>query len=86
MTDEAAQKPDTRGGWARRSARPKIPPEAARRQGLVTRLALETFATKDEAIAYLNGECSALGARPLDLAIASNTGFEQVVADLQKGS
>ncbi|GAM05084.1 hypothetical protein MBENS4_2082 [Novosphingobium sp. MBES04] len=45
-------------------------------------MALESFATKDEAIAYLNGECIALAGRPLDLATHSHKGLEQVIADL----
>lgn len=36
------------------SDRPKLAPDAAGRQGLVTRLALEAFGSRDKAIAYLN--------------------------------
>ncbi|QVM85274.1 hypothetical protein [Novosphingobium decolorationis] len=82
MTEEATEKPVVRGAWSRRDIRFKIPPEAAKRQGLIIRMALESFATKDEAIAYLNGECIALAGRPLDLATHSHKGLEQVIADL----
>jgi len=65
-----------------RSAKPKLPPEAARRQGTITRLALETLGTKEEAMAYLNVEQAQLKARPIDLATATAEGFRRVEQDL----
>jgi uncharacterized protein (DUF2384 family) len=63
---------------ARRSDRPKLAPDAASRQGRVTRLALEALGGRDEAIAFLNTACDKLGGRPLDLAIASAEGLDRV--------
>lgn len=60
----------------------KIPPEAAQRQGLVTRLALEAFGNKDAAIAYLNAESERLGGRPIALATTTVDGLRSVEQDL----
>ena len=60
----------------------KIPPEAAQRQGLVTRLALEAFGNKDAAIAYLNAESESLGGRPIALATTTVDGLRSVEQDL----
>ncbi|WP_103096241.1 antitoxin Xre/MbcA/ParS toxin-binding domain-containing protein [Novosphingobium guangzhouense] len=68
------------------SDRPKLAPDAASRQGLATRLALEAFESRDEAIAYLNTACCKLGGRPLDLAVESAEGLsrvERALADLK---
>lgn len=68
------------------SDRPKLAPDAAGRQGLVTRLALEAFGSRDKAIAYLNTACGKLGGRPLDLAVESAEGLgrvERALADLR---
>lgn len=59
----------------------RLAPEGARRQGDITRLAFLLLG-RDEAIAFLNGENLALGARPLDLAIASSEGCAAVEAEL----
>lgn len=64
------------------NSQPKLGPEAANRQGLVTRFALETLGGKDAAIAYLNDDCTFLGGRPLDIAIGSAEGFNRVLHDL----
>ena len=84
MTDAAIENP-VRGPWRtnnKRSTAPKLSADAARRQGTITRLALERLGTKDDAIAYLNSERSELGARPIDLATATVAGFERVEKDL----
>jgi len=68
------------------SDRPKLALDAASRQGQVTKLALETFGGRDEAIAYLNTACGKLGGRPLDLAVESAEGLnrvERALADLK---
>ncbi len=68
------------------SDRPKLAPDAASRQGLATRLALEAFESREEAIAYLNTACGKLGGRPLDLAVESAEGLGRVgraLADLK---
>ncbi|SFG03307.1 Protein of unknown function [Novosphingobium sp. CF614] len=81
-TDEETSRPPAKNNYFRRSNKPKLPPDAARRQGLVTKLALETLGNKEEAIAYLNLDSIRLGGRPLDLAISTVEGFRQVELDL----
>lgn len=66
----------------KRSSMPKLSADAARRQGTITRLALERLGNKEDAIAYLNAERLELGARPIDLATATVEGFERVEKDL----
>lgn len=65
----------------RRSDRPKLTPDAAGRQGRVTKLALEALG-KDQAIAYLNLASDELGGRPLDLATGSADGLQRVEQDI----
>lgn len=61
----------------------RLAPASARRQGDITTLAFVLLG-RDPAIAFLNGENAALGARPLDLAIASDTGCAEVEAELRR--
>lgn len=65
----------------RRSHGERLAPDDARRQGHITNLAFLVLG-RDAAIAFLNAENTALGARPLDLAIASNEGCARVEAEL----
>ncbi|MXP42289.1 DUF2384 domain-containing protein [Altererythrobacter soli] len=65
----------------RRSHTEKLAPDSARRQGNITRLAL-TLLGRETAIDFLNSENASLGARPLDLAIASEDGCASVEAEL----
>jgi uncharacterized protein (DUF2384 family) len=60
----------------------RIPPDAAQRQGHVTRLALDAFGNKDAAIAYLNTESESLGGRPIALATTTADGLRSVEQDL----
>lgn len=80
-TEENKTQPQQPGRLFRRANTPKLTPEAAARQGTVTRLALEVLG-KDEAIAYLNLASARLGGRPLDLATASADGLRQIQQDL----
>jgi len=80
-TDEENLEAKPRRTHFRRSDRPKLTPDAASRQGAVTKLALETLG-KDDAIAYLNLDSESLGGRPLDLATASVEGLKAVQVDL----
>lgn len=79
-TDDAVETKPRRTHF-RRSDRPKLTPDAAGRQGRVTKLALEALG-KDEAIAYLNLDSVTLGGRPLDLATGSVDGLRQVEMDI----
>lgn len=84
MTDAANEAPalESRQMRYNRSPKQKLSADAARRQGTITRLALETLGSKEEAIAYLNVEQAQLGGRPIDLATATAEGFERVEQDL----
>jgi hypothetical protein len=59
----------------------RLPAASARRQGNITQLAFLVLG-RDGAIAFLNAENATLGARPLDLAIASSEGYASVEAEL----
>ena len=59
----------------------KLPAESARRQGHIAQLAFLVLG-REAAIDFLNAENAALGARPLDLAIASDKGYASVEAEL----
>ena len=61
---------------------PRLDPASAARQGSITRLAFELLG-KDQAIAFLNTEHTALGGRPLDLATLSDQGRTAVEAELR---
>jgi hypothetical protein len=65
----------------RKSNLPRLSPGEARRQGQITQLALLLLGRED-AIAFLNGDNSRLGGRPLELAIASEDGCAGVEAEL----
>jgi hypothetical protein len=67
----------------RKSNAARLAPASARRQGDITRLAFDLLG-RDPAIAFLNGDNAALGARPLDLAIASEEGCAQVESELRR--
>lgn len=85
MTDvdpAEAQDPSPQKRFFRQARSAKLPPESARRQGLVTKLALDTFGDKDAAITYLNSESVLLGGRPLGLATATADGLRSVEQDL----
>ena len=65
----------------RKSNAERLAPDSARRQGDITRLAF-TLLGREAAIEFLNNENTELGARPLDLAIASESGCAVVEAEL----
>ena len=65
----------------RRSNAQRLPPADARRQGEITQLAFLLLG-RDAAIEFLNTAHAGLGARPLDLAIASDEGRNSVEAEL----
>jgi len=70
--------PPRTGRSRRRFSDHRLSPEAAERQGRVARLAWTLLGGRDEAIAFLNHHHAALGARPIDLAVASETGCAAV--------
>lgn len=67
--------------FRRRPAGPTLSPAAADRQGRILQVAIKALGAS-EAMAFLNAHHEALGARPLDLAIASPGGFGAVEAEL----
>lgn len=84
MTPDANQTPTitaTDGAPRRRIFRPSRPPMPrldAARQARVMGLAWTAFGSRDGVMAFLNGDHAELGARPLDLAIASDAGLARV--------
>jgi len=64
-----------------KSNRPRLAPDQAKRQGEITQLAFLLLG-REPAIAFLNTAHSALGGRPLDLAIASDAGRNSVEAEI----
>lgn len=69
----------------RRSKTPGLNAEQARRQGEITQLAFLLLG-REKAIEFLNSENAELGARPLDLAIASAPGRDSVEAALGRAA
>ena len=65
-----------------RKARERMDPAQAMRQGEAARRAFAVLGDRDSALSFLNGEHSALGGRPIDLAIASADGLESVLRHL----
>ena len=59
----------------------RLPPADARRQGEITQLAFLLLG-REAAIAFLNTAHAGLGGRPLDLAIASDEGRNNVEAEI----
>ncbi len=64
--------------FRRRSDRPRISSEEAARQGHAARLAWEKMPEAGAAVAFLNTYHEGLGARPIDLAVASDAGLRAV--------
>jgi len=69
--------------FRRRPSGPTLSAAAADRQGRILQLAIKALGAS-EAMAFLNAHHDGLGARPLDLAIASADGFGAVEAALRK--
>ena len=65
----------------RKSSAERLAPANARRQGDITRLAFVLLG-REAAIEFLNSDNAELGGRPLDLAIASESGCAVVEAEL----
>lgn len=67
----------------RKAQLPLLPPDSAKRQGDITRLAFQALG-REKAIAFLNSDHLQLGARPLDLATASADGCVKVERELER--
>jgi uncharacterized protein (DUF2384 family) len=61
-----------------RGSKPKLPKDEARRQGNIATMAFLLLGGRDSAMAFLNTDHETLGARPIDLAIASDAGYARV--------
>lgn len=61
-----------------RQSGPRLTVDAAERQGRIVRLAFASFGGRDGAIAFLNARHETLGGRPVELAVASETGCAAV--------
>lgn len=62
----------------RRSDTPRLDAIQAGRQGLIATLAFELLGGRDAAMAFLNQIDTKLGGRPLDIAMASDAGFQSI--------
>jgi len=67
--------------FRRRPSGPTLSAAAADRQGRILQVAIKALGASD-AMTFLNAHHDTLGARPLDLAIASADGFGAVEAAL----
>jgi hypothetical protein len=67
----------------KKTTQPRLSPGEAQRQGEISRLAFLLLG-RERAIAFLNADNSALGGRPLDLAISSDEGCAGVEAELAR--
>jgi uncharacterized protein (DUF2384 family) len=67
-----------------RASKPKLPKDEARRQGNIATLAFLLLGGRDRAMAFLNTADETLGARPIDLAIASDAGYSRVEAAIKR--
>lgn len=65
-----------------RTARERMDPAQAVRQGEAARRAFAVLGDRDTALRFLNDDHSELGGRPIDLAIASVSGLESVLCYL----
>ena len=83
VTDEAAPPAKTRSNSFFRAKRTPLPHDDARRQGDTSQLAFLTRGGRDPATAFLNTEAGAPGGRPLAVATASDTGYEQVATAIR---
>ena len=61
-----------------RQSGPRLTADAAERQGRIVRLAFASFGGRDGAMAFLNARHETLGGRPVELAVASETGCAAV--------
>lgn len=80
---DAAVPAKTRSNSFFRKHRTPLARDDAQRQGDISQLAFLTMGGRDPAIAFLNGENTELGGRPLALATASAAGYEQVATAIR---
>lgn len=87
MTNTQENKPEQTGSeqegprmqrFRPRQSGPRLTADAAERQGRIVRLAFASFGGRDGAIAFLNARHETLGGRPVELAVASETGCAAV--------
>ena len=83
VIDESATPARTRSNSFFRQKRTPLPRDDARRQGDISQLAFLTMGGRDPAIAFLNTENAELGGRPLAVATASDTGYQQVATAIR---
>jgi len=74
--DEA--QPAPKRGRTFRKSRPPMLQAAAARQARIASLAWTTLGNRERVMEFLNADHAELGARPLDLAIASDAGLARV--------
>lgn len=80
--EPAAARP-LRRAFDKRYREMRLSPERAKRQWLITHLALSLLGQKDRAMSFLNTHNETLAARPLDLAIENADGYAAVEAAIR---
>jgi uncharacterized protein (DUF2384 family) len=81
VSDEAPEqaKPQSMMSFRSKKAKlPRLPAAMAKRQGEIATLAFRLLGGREGAISFLNSMNRTLGARPIDLAMASEEGFARV--------
>ncbi|MCC6827023.1 MAG: DUF2384 domain-containing protein [Novosphingobium sp.] len=81
--DQTRAAPSKFSRWKDRAAN-RIAPDAAKRQGTVTAMAMAMLGGRDKAIAFLNTHSGELAGRPLDLAVASEADCERVRVEINR--
>lgn len=83
IVDQTQRPAKQRSNGFFRPKRTPLPRDDARRQGDISQLAFLTMGGRDPAIAFLNTENAELGGRPLAVATASDSGYEQVATAIR---
>lgn len=81
--DQTRAAPSKFSRWKDRAPN-RIAPDAAKRQGTVTAMAMAMLGGRDKAIAFLNTHSGELAGRPLDLAVASEADCERVCVEINR--
>lgn len=81
--DQQSDAPPKRPFFKSRANTPKLSQDRAMRQGQVTHLAFSLLGGRDPAMAFLNTFSPSLGGRPLDVAMADDTGLTSVMSAIR---
>ncbi len=84
MSEDTEKAPRAMRFTRSRSNAPKLSTDAAKRQGEIVHFAFLTLGGRDAAMEFLNNPDSALGGRPIDVAIASADGAANVTRAIKR--